>query len=160
MGEMQYWHCRHNSSWLELPKDLRPLLRRRNGDDDCQLPAFQILYILEVCISGVFIPVDCLSIISKFRFFRLQLFNKMNLKYFLNAGSIQTSWEFSILSQTSSTWCQELFSVSAPAPSPSWRDGENKSEATLPEFSLTLAAVAYPGPAGRGNNCRGTKTAP
>ena len=34
MGEMQYWHCRHNSSWLELPKDLRPLLRRRNGDDD------------------------------------------------------------------------------------------------------------------------------
>ena len=27
-------------------------------------------------------------------------------------------------------------------------DGENKSEATLPEFSLTPAAVAYPGPAG------------
>ena len=38
-------------------------------------------------------------------------------------------------------------------------DGENKSEATLPEFSLTPAAVAYPGPAGKGNNCRGTKKA-
>ena len=38
-------------------------------------------------------------------------------------------------------------------------DGENKSEATLPEFSLTPAAVAYPGPAaGKGNNCQGTKT--